>query len=316
MGVGWSSMRSSRTRSAQERPVEVPLDDDHGSRLLAADIPARCLRRLERRHQPFGEVALGRLVGLRHGRHDLVVEHHVGLDAVAVADVMGGRLDALGAGVGGDVAVSVDKGDLPHVAALVDQEQSIKRLLGRQPTLHELQTARPVGRVDKALGGDRADSGLGPGNDRADREPVRLDGHAHLPGRRITSNDRVRVNRTFNAKCGLRDGENDQGESDSTHGNLRSAYSARNVTPLFLFFRGRPPGAHGKKEQPIKQNPASVSEAGLGIKQWGFSPEAPHARDQPSQVLDGGSCPPRPSTWRDSPRRSLPWPCARGRGWP
>ncbi len=42
----------------------LPLDDQHGRRLLAADVPAGGLRRLEGGHQPVGEIAIGGLVSL------------------------------------------------------------------------------------------------------------------------------------------------------------------------------------------------------------------------------------------------------------
>ncbi len=73
--------------------------------------PAR-LGRLEGLHHALGKVAFGGFEGLRHGGNHPVVEHHVGLDAVSLAHVMSGGLDALGTGVGRHPALNVDKGDL------------------------------------------------------------------------------------------------------------------------------------------------------------------------------------------------------------
>ncbi len=111
------------------------------------------------------------------------------------------RLDALGPGVGRDLSVDIHKGDLANITALVDQEERIECLLSGESALHQIEATRSVGRVDKALGGDGADSGLGPGDDRTHREPVRLDSHAQFAGGRVAGDDRIGVDKWFDG-CG------------------------------------------------------------------------------------------------------------------
>ena len=58
---------------------------------------------------------------------------------------------------------------------------------------HQLEALVAVRRVHERLRGHGADAGLGPRDDRADREPVRLHRHAHLAGGGIARDDGERV---------------------------------------------------------------------------------------------------------------------------
>ena len=62
---------------------------------------------------------------------------------------------------------------------------------GGSPRGEPRQQALAVGRLGDRLGGDRADPGARPGDDRADREPVRLHRDPELPARRIAGDERV-----------------------------------------------------------------------------------------------------------------------------
>ena len=64
--------------------------------------------------------------------------------------------------------------------------------LGREIGAHEVECIRSVGRIGHRLRRHGSDAGLGPRNDRADREPVRLHRDSKLTRRRVTRNDRVR----------------------------------------------------------------------------------------------------------------------------
>ena len=56
---------------------------------------------------------------------------------------------------------------------------------------HQLQSARAIGDLGVGLRGHRTDADPRPRDDRADREPVRLDRDAELAGPRIAGDDRV-----------------------------------------------------------------------------------------------------------------------------
>jgi len=162
-------------------------------RLPAADVAAGRFGGLERRHQPLRQRPRRRLERPPHGRHHRVVEHHVGLDGELGAGEVPGAGDAAGAGVGGHPPLAVDEGDLPHRLGRIGRQQRPEGVGSRQAGAHQLQAPRAVGRLHERLGGHGAHARLGPGDDGAHAEPVRLDGHAHLAGARVAGDDGVGV---------------------------------------------------------------------------------------------------------------------------
>ena len=101
-----------------------------------------------------------------------------------VADQVAGGLHALLTGVGGEVAVHPQDGDLPALRLRVDAAQRRQHLLRGEPALQEVQPDRAVHRLGHRLGGDDAVAGQGEGHAVADGEGLGLGGDAHLPGAR------------------------------------------------------------------------------------------------------------------------------------
>ena len=101
------------------------------------------------------------------------------------------------AGVRGCAAVAVDDPELALVSARVRVGQSRDRVLGGQAFTQEPQSVGAVARVRIRLGGDRADLRLGPGNQRADGEELRLRGYAPLSRLEVARDDRVRRDDPF-----------------------------------------------------------------------------------------------------------------------
>src|SRR5450631_882728 len=102
-------------------------------RLLAALVPPCGFACHDRRDQAFGEgqVVAG-IVGLRRILDDLRPHQHVARDRVAVARDLPAPLDALGAGMRGDVAFGVDDMQLPMLAATIGFDQRIHDVRRRQ----------------------------------------------------------------------------------------------------------------------------------------------------------------------------------------
>ena len=167
--------------------------DDERARLAPAGVAAARLGGVQRGEQAPGERARGGLEGVGHGRPDVRRGHHVGLDAELAAALVAGVGDAALAGVGGHVAVRVDHRDLPEARQLVVGHQLVEGLAGPSARRQGVERARAVGRLGDRLGGHRPHSGPHPGDDRPDREPVRLHGDTELCGPRIASDDRVRA---------------------------------------------------------------------------------------------------------------------------
>ena len=128
-----------------------------------------------------------RIIAARHG----VALHHVGLRAHLLAERVTGVRDAAEAGVHRHPAAAVDQRDLPDGLARVVGDQLLERRRGALALAHELEPARPEGRLGDRLRGHRAHAGLRPAHDRADAEEVRLDRHAELPARRVSCDDGV-----------------------------------------------------------------------------------------------------------------------------
>ena len=70
---------------------------------------------------------------------------------------------------------------------------ALERLRGRHAPPHERRGRSGRSRDRRAIAWRPRPRRLGPGHDRADREVVRLDGDAHLAGRRVARHDRIRV---------------------------------------------------------------------------------------------------------------------------
>ena len=90
-----------------------------------------------------------------------------------------------------DVTGGIDDRHLSRVAGGVVRDERRQRLLGVDARGHEVEQLRAVARIRVGLGGDGADARTGPGDDRADREPVGLDRDAELAGVWIAGDDRV-----------------------------------------------------------------------------------------------------------------------------
>ena len=86
----------------------------------------------------------------------------------------------------------VDDPELAMVASLVGSRQPVDDLLRGEPFAQELEPLRAVARVRVRLGRDRADVRLGPRDDGADGEELRLDRDAPLLRLEIDGDDRVR----------------------------------------------------------------------------------------------------------------------------
>ena len=89
-------------------------------------------------------------------------------------------------------AIGPDNADLAQRRHGIKCPGGVQRRRRRLTAGHQVQAARTVRRFADRLGGYRADPGLRPRHDRADREHRRLHRHAELTGPRIAGHDRVR----------------------------------------------------------------------------------------------------------------------------
>src|SRR5207253_7870304 len=102
-----------------------------------------------------------------------------------------GPLEAFGAGEGRAVGLAVYYADLPVGPPLVRGGQACDDLLRAQALPQQRKALRPVARVGVGLGRDRADAGLGPRDDRAYGEELRLRRDSPLSGLEIAGRDRI-----------------------------------------------------------------------------------------------------------------------------
>ena len=167
-------------------------DDEDRRGLAAPEIAPLALGGVECGEQPARERAAGGPERLEHRRPHPLGGHDVGLAGDARADDVAGVGHAGRAGVGRDMTRRVDDRHLARVASGVVRDERRQRLLGMHARGQQVEKLRAVTGVDVGLGGDRADARAGPGHDRADREPVRLDGDAELAGVGVARDDRVR----------------------------------------------------------------------------------------------------------------------------
>ena len=169
-------------------------DEDRG-RLASANISAFRLSGVERSEEPVDEVAFGRLVRRSHGVPDRVPEHHVRLRREGGARVVTRRGQTVVAGVRRDAARRIDHRHLSAIGLRIGRRQGRQRVRGILASSHQVESERAVRPLGKRLSRDDADTGFAPRHHRADREPVRLHGNAHLAAFRIARDDGVRHRR-------------------------------------------------------------------------------------------------------------------------
>jgi hypothetical protein len=119
--------------------------------------------------------------------------HDVGLARDAITLAVAGKWRAALAGVSGYRAIGVDQRHLTAGRARIFGYQTLQSRLGIEAARQQVESPRPVGDLDVGLGRDRSDSSPGPGNDRADREPVGLDRDPQFAAGRVAGDDRVRA---------------------------------------------------------------------------------------------------------------------------
>ncbi len=169
-----------------------PDDEDRG-RLLPAAVSTRRLRGVEAVEEPLHErLAGGCLEGVREPVHRLRGDEDVPLRRVPVADASARPLVALVARVARAAPLAVDDPELALGAVLVGRGQALDHLVGGNPFAEQREPFGPVPRVRPRLRRDRAHERLGPGNDRADAEELRLHRDAPLPRLEVAGADRVR----------------------------------------------------------------------------------------------------------------------------
>ena len=167
-------------------------DQDRG-RLAASDVPALALGGVKRRKQPRRHRAVGRFIGVEHRRPHALAGHDVRLTGDLVADGVPSEWDRARARVRGDPSSRIDDRDLTPGRSGVVGDQLRERVRGCETCLEQLERARPIGDLDVRLGGDSADPGPRPRNNRADRKPVRVDRHAEFARASVAGDDRIRA---------------------------------------------------------------------------------------------------------------------------
>jgi alkylated DNA nucleotide flippase Atl1 len=166
-------------------------DDEQRGGLAAADVAALGLGALQRGHQALGEVAVGALERRRHRLRHRGPGHHVRLAGPVRAAMVAGLGDAVGARVGDHAAACVHHADLAHGGERVGGQHGGERVRRRGALLQAREHVGAVRGLDDRLRGDGADARPRPRAERADGEPVRLDGGAELARRGVAGDDRV-----------------------------------------------------------------------------------------------------------------------------
>ena len=149
------------------------------------------LGRVERVEQAVTEGPFRRVVGLEHGRPHGLASHDVRLAGHAVGGNIPRERDAALTGMRGDSPLGIDHRYLACGSNRILGEKAPQGLGRGQPRRHQLQATRAIGDLGVGLSGHGTDPDPRPRDDRADREPVRLDGDAELAGPRIAGDDRV-----------------------------------------------------------------------------------------------------------------------------
>jgi len=90
-------------------------------------------------------------------------------------------------------ALSIDHRHLANLAMLIGEQQARERLGRGTSRAHQVEAERSVTRIDEGLRRDGADFGFRMNDNRANREPMRLDRGAELTGIRIARNNRIGV---------------------------------------------------------------------------------------------------------------------------
>src|SRR5581483_67363 len=168
----------------------VLLDDEERRRLLPAAIAACDLRGREAVDQPPREaLSAVRLERVRERVDGLPADEDVPLRRVAAPRPVAGPLVASAAGVGRSPSVAVDDADLAFVAAVIRADETAHGLLGVGAFAQQCEAFRAVAWVRVRLGRDGADVRLGPRNDGADGQELRLHRDAPLPGVEVARGD-------------------------------------------------------------------------------------------------------------------------------
>ena len=173
----------------------VALDDEQRGGLLAAPVAARSLRGGEALDQALGQRAGRRLERLRERVDGLSGDEDVPLRRVAGAGAAAGPVVAARAGEARAAPCRVDDSELAALALVVGLGQPAHDLVGGQSLAQEREPVRAVAGVGVRLGRDGADLRLGPGNDRPDREELRLHRDAPLARVEVAGDDRVGADR-------------------------------------------------------------------------------------------------------------------------
>ncbi len=171
----------------------VLLDDEQRRRLLTALVSARGLGGIEAVEQAFGErPACGRLERLRERVDGFSRHEDVALRRITVSRAPSRPLVAFAARVRCGAAARVDNTELAMLAPVVCLRESLYDLVGGHSLAEERKPVRPVARVRVRLCRDRADVRLGPRDNGADREELRLRCNSPLTCVEVARDDRVR----------------------------------------------------------------------------------------------------------------------------
>src|SRR5439155_557943 len=137
----------------------------------AALVAARRFAGLHRRNQPFGEgqIAAG-VVRLRGVLDHLRPRQHIARHRIPVTRDLAAPLDALDAGMRGDIAFCVDDVQLPMLATGIGLDQRVYDVSRLQTLRQHREAARAVEGVDQSLRRQRADAAVCVRTQRADGE--------------------------------------------------------------------------------------------------------------------------------------------------
>ncbi len=178
---------------AEARVAAVALDHEQCGRLLSAPVAAGGLGGRQAVEQSLSEgSSLGRGERRRERRHGLLADEDVPLGGESRAGDATRPVHAGGSGVGRAASIGVDDAELAVVATVVGIGQPLHDLGCTEAFAEQLEAVAPIPWVGVGLGCDCAYVRLGPGDDRADGEELRLRGNAPLSRVEVARGDRVR----------------------------------------------------------------------------------------------------------------------------
>jgi 2-dehydropantoate 2-reductase len=160
--------------------------------LAPAGVSALALGCIERSEETGGQRAGRGRERRQHRRPNAVARHHVRLTRHRVPAGVARERDAAAAGVDSDGAPAVDDRNLAAGGARILGDELLERPSRVGAVLRERERSRPVRDLDVGLGCDGTHSRQGPGHDRPDREPVRLDRDPQFAGGWIPRDYRIR----------------------------------------------------------------------------------------------------------------------------